>query len=813
MIVKQHLFGQAVAFNWVIEFQKRGLPHLHMLVTLTAGCKITTSEHVDRLISAEIPNPLNGPTLFDIVTRNMLHGPCGDWCLINNICSKKYPKSFRHETTMDENGYPYYRRRDEGMIFERHDHIFDNRHVVPYNKTLLETFNCHINVEVVSSVKAVKYLFKDVYKGHDKAEITINGSIPNTRPEPMRDQNQTSQNDGNIPHTRPEPTRVQNETSQNNVNSSTVKNHDEIRNFVDARYVGPVEGVWRTLSKDLQDKSHSVTRLPVHLPNQQSITITDDCTDIDLHEAIQKQSMLIDYFKLNERDPNAHQYIYSDIPHHYVFKKDKDTKISSWQPRKRQFNVIGRMYSISPAQVELFHLRLLLLHIKGATSFENLRTVNRILCDTFMSACLAAGLIEDDQEWRKTLIEAVVWMMPRQLRYLFVRILMHCQPLKPEELWNEFKGPLSEDFNRNFEPEEAQRRAYIHINFILNREGHNVLKFSSMPQIDDIDNIMPDDELLQSQEQEDPQLLYNKLNAQKKEIVDLVVDSLNNTGLNTPSPNCIYIDGPGGSGKTFIYKTLYQILTNDNKQVCTMAYTGIAATLLPNGKTVHKTFGLLVPMFSDSSSYIKLNSKQGQYLKNIDVFIWDEAPMSPRYALEIIDRTLRHIMDNDIPFGGKLVILGGDFRQLLPVQPHATRSETVNLSIKFSFLWKYFRKFSLTQNMRALPNEREFIEFLLNIGDGTLNDYDDQVNLPAMCFTSTDDNIVENVYGAIIRARRFRGLSDSTFETLGVAKLKILNIEVEFQVCREDLPFPAVGILGNNFLETEKSEIVYDNQI
>ncbi|XP_044596977.1 uncharacterized protein LOC123273602 [Cotesia glomerata] len=473
MIVKQHLFGQAVAFNWVIEFQKRGLPHLHMLVTLTAGCKITTSEHVDRLISAEIPNPLNGPTLFDIVTRNMLHGPCGDWCLINNICSKKYPKSFRHETTMDENGYPYYRRRDEGMIFERHDHIFDNRHVVPYNKTLLETFNCHINVEVVSSVKAVKYLFKYVYKGHDKAGITINGSIPNTRPEPMRDQNQTSQNDGNIPHTRPEPTRVQNETSQNNVNSSTVKNHDEIRNFVDARYVGPVEGVWRTLSKDLQDKSHSVTRLPVHLPNQQSITITDDCTDIDLHEAIQKQSMLIDYFKLNERDPNAHQYIYSDIPHHYVFKKDKDTKISSWQPRKRQFNVIGRMYSISPAQVELFHLRLLLLHIKGATSFENLRTVNRILCDTFMSACLAAGLIEDDQEWRKTLIEAVVWMMPRQLRYLFVRILMHCQPLKPEELWNEFKGPLSEDFNRNFEPEEAQRRAYIHINFILNREGHN----------------------------------------------------------------------------------------------------------------------------------------------------------------------------------------------------------------------------------------------------------------------------------------------------------------------------------------------------
>ncbi|CAD6208862.1 GSCOCG00010687001-RA-CDS, partial [Cotesia congregata] len=60
------------------------------------------------------------------------------------------------------------------------------------------------------------------------------------------------------------------------------------------------------------------------------------------------------------------------------------------------------------------------------------------------------------------------------------------------------------------------------------------------------------------------------------------------------------------------------------------------------------------------------------------------------------------------------------------------------------------------------------------------------------------------------KARRFRGLSDSTFETLGVAKLKILNIEVEFQVCREDLLFSEVGILGNNFLETEKAEISYD---
>lgn len=74
--------------------------------------------------------------------------------------------------------------------------------------------------------------------------------------------------------------------------------------------------------------------------------------------------------------------------------------MSAWQQRKKNFNVIGHMYSVSPSQIELFHLRLLLINIKGAKSFEDLRTVNGILNETYMSACLAAGLIEDDQEWR-----------------------------------------------------------------------------------------------------------------------------------------------------------------------------------------------------------------------------------------------------------------------------------------------------------------------------------------------------------------------------------------------------------------------------
>ena len=88
--------------------------------------------------------------------------------------------------------------------------------------------------------------------------------------------------------------------------------------------------------------------------------------------------MLIEYFKLNARDKTARRYLYSQIPKHYVFKKEKiDGKtVSHWQPRQSQFNVIGRMFSVSPAQNELFHLRILLLSVKGATSFNDLKTVD-----------------------------------------------------------------------------------------------------------------------------------------------------------------------------------------------------------------------------------------------------------------------------------------------------------------------------------------------------------------------------------------------------------------------------------------------------
>ena len=81
-------------------------------------------------------------------------------------------------------------------------------------------------------------------------------------------------------------------------------------------------------------------------------------------------------------------------------------------------------------------------------------------------------------------------------------------------------------------------------------------------------------------------------------------------------------------------------------------------------------------------------------------------------------------MSNDLLFGGKIVILGGDFRQLLPILPRSIRSKEINLSIKRCILWNVFHKFSLTCNIRAIDEDISFSKFVLDVGNGDLNDSD-----------------------------------------------------------------------------------------
>ncbi|XP_076901087.1 uncharacterized protein LOC143555409 [Bidens hawaiensis] len=115
------LFGKLQAVVYTIEFQKSGLPHAHIYLFLHSEHKIHNPENTDKFISAEIPDPNEDPEIYSLVTDHMMHGPCGVAnpkcpCMVDNSCSKKFPKKFQKETSIDSNGFPVYRRIDLGNV-------------------------------------------------------------------------------------------------------------------------------------------------------------------------------------------------------------------------------------------------------------------------------------------------------------------------------------------------------------------------------------------------------------------------------------------------------------------------------------------------------------------------------------------------------------------------------------------------------------------------------------------------------------------------------------------------------------------------
>ncbi|KAF0701726.1 Uncharacterized protein FWK35_00037170, partial [Aphis craccivora] len=178
-ITVNKVFGNIDAYVYTIEFQKRGLPHAHILIILHEDSKLHTADDVDNVVCAYLPDPETNRLLFNSVTSHMIHGPCGQLnrnspCMVDNSCSKKYPKEYSEETVyISDSGYPTYRRPNNGLVANVRGHPVGNEFVVPHNPYLLVKYDAHINIEVCSTVKSVMYLYKYVYKGHDAATVEV----------------------------------------------------------------------------------------------------------------------------------------------------------------------------------------------------------------------------------------------------------------------------------------------------------------------------------------------------------------------------------------------------------------------------------------------------------------------------------------------------------------------------------------------------------------------------------------------------------------------------------------------------------------
>ena len=539
--------------------------------------------------------------------------------------------------------------------------------------------------------------------------------------------------------------------------------HDEIKHYLDARYVSSCEANWRLYFFEVQDHQPSVLRLAIHLPQQQAVVIRPDRET--LQEILERQenrdTTLTGWFKANalHQDGVVNNTLYQDFPNKMVWHKDTHL----WTIRQRGFQ-IGRMYYAHPSSGERFYLRLLLTVVKGATSFEDLRTHQGVLHPTFREACIAYGLTDDDNEWHQCLTEAKHMAVGRQMRNLFVTILKDCNPADPRALWDAFWQDICDDLkrhpvfhNREGDPSEEEIHDYglYLIDQLLIKCGKRLHDWNCMPQVTGdwgtmLQNLNP---LIAEQRDYDPQEQADlaeqhitSLNPDQRLAFDKIISAVTNS-----TGEAFFLHGPGGTGKTYLYNTLCYELRSEIKMVLCVASSGIASLLLKGGRTVHLRFKVPIPIHQQSHCNIPKNSQLADLIRQADLVIWDEAPMQHRHIMEAVDRTFRDLCDSDKPFGGLTVVFGGDFQQILPVILKGSRAQVVGACMQRSSLWRHITVLHLHQNMRLnthIEEEANFAKWQLEVGHGEHTD--DSYNIPIPphfhCAENSVDSLIDTIY-------------------------------------------------------------------
>ncbi|XP_071713564.1 uncharacterized protein [Rutidosis leptorrhynchoides] len=483
--------------------------------------------------------------------------------------------------------------------------------------------------------------------------------------------------------------------------------------------------------------------------NPETFSIKKDTLIIE--GVILKKTTLTEWLTYNKDSSDGHHLTYKEFPSQFVwYASDK-----FWS-RRRRYNdtVIGRLSYVHPAAGELFYLRMLLCHQHGCTSFLDIKTVNGRICGSYRTACEMLALLGNDREWDIALEEAIVSGTSSQIRNIFSNILMYCDVTNPAKLFKTHWKSVSDDIplkiasnlgieKLHINDPELQSYVLYELEILLIPFSKSVTDFGLPPipreLLADLQN-----RLIMEEKNYDCNVLIAdlknmlpKMNVKQREIYDLVLHASDNN-----LQELLFIYGHGGTGKTFLWKSIITSIRSQGQIVLAVASSGIASLLLPSGQTAHSRFKIPIVLTDESMCNIKKKTHLSSLLLQTSLIVWDEAPMNDRRCFETLDRTLRDIMNNnETPFGGKLIIFGGDFRQTLPMKRNASKEETINSSIVNSYLWPYFKAFS---------------SWILNIGNGNLGIPDEEdpsstswINIPPEYCIKDNENGMSNLISFI----------------------------------------------------------------
>lgn len=471
-------------------------------------------------------------------------------CRKGTKCIYGFPHPFTPTTWVDEDGRVHYKRCTE-----------EDRWIAPHIPELIDELDCHIFVDVVFTVSVFTYLYKYLYKGPDHTLFNV---------------------------------------------SRNTQANDEIKDYVDARYLSAHEAAWRILGFHITSKTPSVSCLPIHLPDENIARYTGRGVASD-----STTSLLIRYFN-RPADVAFSTLKYCEYFELYVLYKWREgdglehneflehvirgctrNKVS----RRQATTKVSRLRMISPTAGELFYVRCLLTR-QAARSFTELRTVDGVIHSSFHEAALALGLFSDENEGHYALLDAIAsFCAPGQLRFLFSRIVLEGFPATP--LWQTFKFSLARDFITNLRSEErGLDRALLSLQTSFQEGGRSLTQFGLPQPSLRCPEVVCEEERYRGRA---PQLLreaeesFLDMNAEQRDIFCRVVQSVQTfASLRNPSFPPFFLEGKPGRGKTFVVNAICNRLRGENHIILIVGSSALAATLYDGGRTAHNLFQIPV---------------------------------------------------------------------------------------------------------------------------------------------------------------------------------------------------------------------------
>ena len=511
----------------------------------------------------------------------------------------------------------------------------------------------------------------------------------------------------------------------------------------------------------------------------------------ELATETQRDTELTTFFNMNKANNKLKDKVgydetlptlrYVDMPTKYTYSK-KDKK---WNKRsdKRKCDTLGRVDNVHPAAGDRFYLRLLLNsdQCKGCESFGKLRTLPEAKepCESYQEACRLLGLLQDDREWEMALEEAASTRTCCNQIGLFVTIALFNNPANPQALFNKFwlcwTDSIVADLTRrcnvtlcNIPVDEEDDSDEVRMK---KEADHAVLRTLVLRELKRIlyanDKTLADLQLPEPTDEEEAAaaqftgglsvIVRDELDfdvsdasARAEEAQELftteqreIFDTLLNA-VKAGESKAVFIQAAGGCGKTMLINAVLDAVRSLQPGGCVAlatATTGKAALHLTKGRTFHSRFKAPLILSEDCRLRIPLGTELAKLIEMALIIVVDEATMLNNLLLQALDECFRDIMRTSTPFGGKVLVLCGDFRQTLPVIPGASRAGIIAKCLNQHPLWQHFTVMHLTKNMRVNaksdPKLLEWSNWLQCVGDGVEGE---SATIPEeLCLTIEDD--------------------------------------------------------------------------